>query len=150
MAAIQDYLSKITKCTWVLHECLERVPDCLEAVRELLEFGLRGTDVDALVAIGEGTDAGRFIASCPPVRGDIYNREHLTESELAEQQRIAEQAWRQKELAKVDFDCLTLDQRWLCECRLKLLVYLDRLSIYRVCVFISFLVPVLGFLPRHA
>lgn len=51
--------SKITKRSWVLHECLERVPESFEAAKELLMYGLQGTDVKALLAIGRGEDHGR-------------------------------------------------------------------------------------------
>ncbi|XP_077864079.1 NBAS subunit of NRZ tethering complex-like, partial [Saccoglossus kowalevskii] len=61
IASIQDYLSKITKRSWVLHECLERVPEDIDAAKELLQYGLRGTDLEALIAIGKGQDKGRFI-----------------------------------------------------------------------------------------
>lgn len=132
VAAIQDYLSKINKCTWVLHECLERVPESLEAARRLLEFGLQGTDVEALVACGQGTDGGRFILSEPPVYNNEYEDKDLTEHQLSEKLKVATQEWRKEWLAKVDFDNLSLDQRWLCECRLKLLVYLDRLAMYEI------------------
>ncbi|XP_065291612.1 NBAS subunit of NRZ tethering complex-like [Dermacentor albipictus] len=132
VAAIQDYLSKINKCTWVLHECLERVPESLEAARRLLEFGLQGTDVEALVACGQGTDGGRFILSEPPVYNNEYEDKDLTEHQLSEKQKVAKQEWRKEWLAKVDFANLSLDQRWLCECRLKLLVYLDRLAMYEI------------------
>ena len=52
--------SKIEKRAWVLHECLEQVADDLDAMRELLTFGLRGTDLEALIAIGKGEDGGRY------------------------------------------------------------------------------------------
>jgi len=47
------------KRSWVLHECLERVPDDFDAMHELLRYGLRGTDVEAMVALGNRTDNGR-------------------------------------------------------------------------------------------
>lgn len=53
--------SKITKRSWVLHECLERVPEDIDAARELLEYGLTGTDLQALITIGEGMDEGRYV-----------------------------------------------------------------------------------------
>jgi len=43
----------------VFHECLERMPNNIDAMRELLEFGLRGTDLQALIAISKGEDGGR-------------------------------------------------------------------------------------------
>lgn len=54
--------SKIKKRSWVLHECLERVPETVEAAKELLQYGLRGTGPEALLAIGTGADEGRLVA----------------------------------------------------------------------------------------
>jgi hypothetical protein len=42
---------------------LERVPEDYDAMQELLRYGLRGTDLEALIAIGEKEDGGR----CDPV-----------------------------------------------------------------------------------
>jgi len=50
------------KRSWVLHECLERVPDDFDAMHELLKYGLRGTDVEAMVALGNQTNNGRSVA----------------------------------------------------------------------------------------
>lgn len=55
--------SKIRKRSWVLHECVERVPENVDAARELLQYGLKGTDLDALIAIGSGEDGGRSALS---------------------------------------------------------------------------------------
>ena len=55
--------TKIQKRSWVLHECAERVPENIDAMRELLQYGLRGTDLEALITIGEGNDHGR-LAEC--------------------------------------------------------------------------------------
>lgn len=49
--AIAEHLSKITKRSWVLNECVVRVPDTIEAARELLNFGLRGANLETLIAI---------------------------------------------------------------------------------------------------
>lgn len=46
VASIQDYLAKICKRSWVLAECLSRVPEDIDAARELLMYGLRGTDLE--------------------------------------------------------------------------------------------------------
>lgn len=53
--------SKIKKRSWVLHECLERVPENVDAAKELLQYGLTGTDLEALLAIGRGVDDGRLV-----------------------------------------------------------------------------------------
>lgn len=45
------FQSKIKKRSWVFHECIERIPYNIDAMRELLEFGLKGTDLQALLAI---------------------------------------------------------------------------------------------------
>lgn len=49
--AIAEHLSKISKRSWVLNECVVRVPDTMEAARELLNFGLRGANIETLIAI---------------------------------------------------------------------------------------------------
>ena len=51
--------SKIRKRSWVLHECVERVPENVDAAKELLQYGLKGTDLEALIAIGNKEDGGR-------------------------------------------------------------------------------------------
>lgn len=63
-AAVFSFLciqSKIKKRSWVLHECLERVPENVDAAKELLQYGLKGTDLEALLAIGKGADDGRLV-----------------------------------------------------------------------------------------
>lgn len=57
--AIQEHLSKVSKRSWVLNECVSRVPETLEATRELLNFGLRGANLETLVAL-EVKDNGKF------------------------------------------------------------------------------------------
>ncbi|XP_048258558.1 NBAS subunit of NRZ tethering complex-like isoform X1 [Haliotis rufescens] len=130
VASIQDYLSKISKRSWVLHECLERVPDNIDAMWELLQYGLRGTDLPALITIGKGEDGGRFIL-CDPEEGlyedmsfDEFNPEDQRQKEEMKLQRM-------KELQdQVDFASMNLEQKELCRARLKLLQYIDRLRTY--------------------
>ncbi|GAA6068431.1 NBAS subunit of NRZ tethering complex isoform X1 [Tachysurus ichikawai] len=103
IASIQDYLSKIKKRSWVLHECVERVPENVDAAKELLEYGLKGTDLEALIAIGNREDGGRFI-----LPGDVdmddapYEDFHSVEEEM-ERKRQREAKKRQDLLQKVDF-----------------------------------------------
>ncbi|XP_036737524.2 NBAS subunit of NRZ tethering complex isoform X2 [Manis pentadactyla] len=130
IASIQNYLSKIKKRSWVLHECLERVPENVDAAKELLQYGLKGTDLEALLAIGKGADDGRFT-----LPGDIdidsisYEDLSPPDEEPAENKK-KELKKRQKLLKLVNFSKLTLEQKELCRCRLKLLTYLDRLATY--------------------
>ncbi|KAG9494612.1 hypothetical protein GDO78_002120 [Eleutherodactylus coqui] len=130
IATIQDYLSKIKKRSWVLHECLERVPENVDAAKELLMFGLKGTDLEALVSIGNGEDGGRFILPGDVDIDDVPYEDFLTPEEEATSRKEREIQRRKKLLQRVDFDSLTLEQKELCRCRLKLLTYLDRLSTY--------------------
>ncbi|CAL1537532.1 unnamed protein product [Lymnaea stagnalis] len=130
-ASIEDYLAKISKRSWVLHECLERVPENIDAMRELMEYGLQGTDLQALVAVGKGEDAGRFLL-CDPDEGlyeDVYDV--FDPNSLAEKERKRAQI-RQSYLDQVDFKNLNLEQKEICRSRLKFLVYLDRLKTYEL------------------
>uniref|UniRef100_A0A671NN77 Neuroblastoma-amplified sequence N-terminal domain-containing protein n=1 Tax=Sinocyclocheilus anshuiensis TaxID=1608454 RepID=A0A671NN77_9TELE len=130
IASIQDYLSKIKKRSWVLHECVERVPENVDAAKELLQYGLKGTDLEALFAIGEGEDQGRFILSGDLDLDDAPYEDSVSTEEEMEQRKEREAKKRQELLKKVDFSRLTLEQKELCRSRLKLLCYLDRLATY--------------------
>ncbi|XP_078503906.1 NBAS subunit of NRZ tethering complex isoform X3 [Lissotriton helveticus] len=130
IASIQDYLSKIKKRSWVLHECIERVPENVDAAKELLQYGLKGTDIEALIAIGKREDDGRFILPGEVDIEDIPYEEILSPAEEASNREERESRKRQDLLKHVNFSNLTLEQKELCRCRLKLLNYLDRLSTY--------------------
>ncbi|XP_068083289.1 NBAS subunit of NRZ tethering complex [Anabrus simplex] len=121
---IRDYLSKITKRSWVLSECIQRVPETFDAALELLEFGLRGTNLETLYAIGEGTDGGHFVLRSPEEEDDLS---HPLDEESVKQNA----ARRMKELlSKIDASILTEEQRELLRYRRKLLRYLDMLRTY--------------------
>lgn len=61
-STILDYLSKIKKRSWVLQECLVRVSENIDYTKFLIEFGLRGTGIDSLMAI-KSDDDNRFYYS---------------------------------------------------------------------------------------
>ncbi|XP_034143835.1 neuroblastoma-amplified sequence isoform X2 [Esox lucius] len=130
IASIQDYLSKIRKRSWVLHECVERVPENVDAAKELLQYGLKGTDLEALIAIGNREDGGRFILSGDLDVADVPYEELLSVEEEMKMKSERENRKRQELLAKINFKRLTLEQKELCRSRLKLLSYLDRLDTY--------------------
>uniref|UniRef100_A0A8C9NH09 NBAS subunit of NRZ tethering complex n=1 Tax=Serinus canaria TaxID=9135 RepID=A0A8C9NH09_SERCA len=129
VASIQDYLSKIKKRAWVLHECLERVPENADAAKKLLQYGLKGTDLEALVAIGKGEDGGRFILP-GEVDIEIPYEDLLSPDEEMDTRKEKEAKKRQELLLSINFSKLTLEQKELCRSRLKLLTYLDRLETY--------------------
>ncbi|KAM9016498.1 NBAS subunit of NRZ tethering complex isoform 2-T2 [Ara ararauna] len=130
VASIQDYLSKIKKRAWVLHECLERVPENVDAAKKLLQYGLKGTDLEALVAIGKGEDGGRFIL-LGEVDTEVPYEDFLSPDEEMDTRKEKEAKKRQELLLSVNFSKLTLEQKELCRSRLKLLTYLDRLETYK-------------------
>ncbi|XP_063079339.1 NBAS subunit of NRZ tethering complex [Engraulis encrasicolus] len=130
IASIQDYLSKIKKRAWVLHECVERVPENVDAAKELLQYGLKGTDLEALIAIGNKEDGGRFILPGDVDVDEAPYEDFLSAEEEMETRREKEHARRQALLKEIDFNRLTLEQKELCRSRLKLLCYLDRLATY--------------------
>uniref|UniRef100_A0A673CVY3 NBAS subunit of NRZ tethering complex n=1 Tax=Sphaeramia orbicularis TaxID=375764 RepID=A0A673CVY3_9TELE len=130
IASIQDYLSKIRKRSWVLHECVERVPENVDAAKELLEYGLKGTDLEALIAIGNREDGGRFIMPGDVDLDDLPYDDILSDDEELEMKKERESKRRQELLSRIDFSRLTLEQKELCRSRLKLLSYLDRLATY--------------------
>uniref|UniRef100_A0A803YP27 NBAS subunit of NRZ tethering complex n=1 Tax=Meleagris gallopavo TaxID=9103 RepID=A0A803YP27_MELGA len=129
VASIQDYLSKIKKRAWVLHECLERVPENVDAAKKLLQYGLKGTDLEALVAIGKGEDGGRFILPGEADVGIPYEN-FLSPDEETDAKKEREARKHQELLLSLNFSKLTLEQKELCRSRLKLLTYLDRLETY--------------------
>lgn len=130
IASIQDYLSKIRKRSWVLHECVERVPENVDAAKELLQYGLKGTDLEALIAIGNSEDGGRFILPGDVDLDDLPYEDLLTDDEELGMKKEKEKKRRQELMDKIDFSRLTLEQKELCRSRLKLLSYLDRLATY--------------------
>lgn len=117
VATIHDYLSKVSKRDWVLRECLGRVPNDIDAVRELLMFGLQNTDA-AIVA-------GGTIA-------DVTKWKSLDYDETEEVLRQKEEAHRREWLRKIDFSNLTVEQKMVISTRRRLLQYLDRLAIYEI------------------
>lgn len=56
--------SKVTKRSWVLKECVERVPETFAAARELLQFGLQGTDFETFVSLADGEECVGIKETC--------------------------------------------------------------------------------------
>ena len=44
--------SKVKNRLWVLNECVERVPEDYEAAKQLLRYGLHGTDAKVVDTVG--------------------------------------------------------------------------------------------------
>ncbi|XP_063884338.1 NBAS subunit of NRZ tethering complex-like isoform X2 [Scylla paramamosain] len=134
VASIQDYLAKIRKRSWVLAECLSRVPEDIDATKELLLYGLRGTDLEAIIAIGEGKDEGEFIV-CGGEDLDFEEGLDVPQAEyqVRMQERAAKELKRRHQLlSQINFASLTQEQKTVILARQKLLTYLDRLATYEV------------------
>ena len=52
--AVEDFLRKISKRSYINEQCLIRIPEYLDNCRELLEFGLRGNSLAALRELSYG------------------------------------------------------------------------------------------------
>ena len=115
IASIHDYLSKVTKRNWLLRECLERVPNDIDAARELLLYGLKNTDLAVFVGDASSMEQKWSPMEYPESEAEILKKEEEK---------------RRKWLARIDFDNLTVEQKMLISTRRRLLQFLDRLSIY--------------------
>ncbi|XP_022807104.1 neuroblastoma-amplified sequence-like isoform X1 [Stylophora pistillata] len=119
VASIHDYLSKVKNRLWVLNECVVRVPETYEAAKQLLLYGLHGTDVKVVKALGGEMGPLPFIIKTKKDEEGEDNNEKK-EKKLKEVEEFLE------------FESFNLEQRGICMYRLKLLQYLDRLSTYEV------------------
>ncbi|XP_034172180.2 NBAS subunit of NRZ tethering complex isoform X2 [Osmia lignaria lignaria] len=121
--AIHEHLSKVTKRSWVLHECITRVPDTIEAARELLNFGLKGANLETLVAI-ETHDDGKFMMMDD--NDEDWNEMDEASISLRQVQKINQL------LEKIDMKHLSEAQKDLIKYRRKLLDHLDKLLTYEI------------------
>ena len=142
-STIIDYLSKIKKRSWVLHECEERISPNIDTTKYLLDFGLQGTDLDILLAIKEKDD-NKFIYSKAQIRknnnfdseseedeeDEVGIRADKFNPEFIKRQKRKQEEARQHKIKKIDFNNLTLMQKELLAARSRLLKYMDRLILY--------------------
>ncbi|XP_071861564.1 NBAS subunit of NRZ tethering complex isoform X2 [Bombus fervidus] len=120
--AIQEHLSKVTKRSWVLHECITRVPDTIEAARELLNFGLKGANLETLVAIGT-CDNGKFIIDNTDEEWSGMDEASISLRQIQKINQV---------LQKIDIKHLSDAQKDLIKYRRKLLDHLDKLLTYEI------------------
>uniref|UniRef100_A0A0C9RYP9 Nbas_0 protein n=1 Tax=Fopius arisanus TaxID=64838 RepID=A0A0C9RYP9_9HYME len=120
LEAINDHLAKVSKRSWVLNECISRVPETLEAAQELLNFGLRGANLETLLSISSHDD-GKLL-------DDEDNQELV---ELNQDSSTLKQAQRINDLLK-GLGELTDAQKELITYRRQLLDHLDKLKTYEI------------------
>ncbi|XP_012217633.2 NBAS subunit of NRZ tethering complex-like [Linepithema humile] len=118
--AISEHLSKISKRSWVLNECVLRVPDTIEAARELLNFGLKGANLETLIAI-DTCDNDKFIT---PDTDEDWPDEST--ANLRQVQKVNEM------LEKIEIKNLSEAQKNLIKYRRQLLRHLDKLLTYEI------------------
>ena len=126
--AIKDYLGKVKRRSLVLRECLNTVPNDVDAVRDLLNYGLMETGLDVLVRMGQSdSDEAKFIFAHEHIQdANDYQSYYISEEEFAAK---AEQ--KENELMDlVSWPSLTLGQKELLSKRKTLLKYLHRLESY--------------------
>ena len=70
----------MTKRIWVLHECLERVAEDLDSTKALLKYGLQGTGLPVLVAMGD--------TKHPFLKEEDEGNEEETQDELESEKRL--------------------------------------------------------------
>ena len=119
---IQEHLSKVSKRSWVLNECVMRVPETLEAARELLNFGLKGVNLETLTAIADKDD-GKFVADETDNDWGDLNQADLN---LRQIQKI------NKIINNIDLSRLSAAQKELIKYRIRLLNHLDKLQTYEI------------------
>ena len=121
-AAIQDYLGKMVRRQPVLKEVLETLPDDLDSTRALLEHGLRGTDLEALLALAPGSQEDpQLFVRCDPQRV-------LEDCDTEEEKEEKERAARLVLISRVNWESLSLVQKDLVNTRRQLLYYRDTLD----------------------
>ncbi|XP_019858990.1 PREDICTED: neuroblastoma-amplified sequence-like [Amphimedon queenslandica] len=109
VASIEDYLSKVSKMSWVLKECLHSVAPDFLTMKELLSYGLHRTSFKELCILRSDQDSS------------WKGIEEVDDERLKQPLEV---------IAK--WKSLSEDEIFLCQCRETLLKYLDRLNTYEV------------------
>ncbi|KAF7993079.1 hypothetical protein HCN44_005860 [Aphidius gifuensis] len=127
--SIKNHLSKVSKRSWVLSECIIRVPDTLDAARELLNFGLKGANFETFMAIADSDDGKFVIDDDEDADTNEINKElDETSKNLIQMQKI------NKILRTIDLKNLSQSQKELINYRKKLLNHLDKLKTYEIII----------------
>ena len=121
--AISDYLTKVKRRSLVLRECLNTVPNDVDAIRALLEYGLKETDLVVLEMMARDDNEGRLIK---PRSNQSNSDYYLSEGE--EQERKSQEEKRL--ISLINWDHLSVNQKDLLAQRFLLIKYLDRLECY--------------------
>ena len=127
--AIKDYLAKIKRRSMVLKECMNTVPSDVDAVRELLNYGLTETGLDVLAKFGEkgkNSESAKYIFRHENLEIDDYDSYYLTEEEINKKSEDLENQL----MDQIKWTDLSISQKDLLTTRQVLLKYLHRLESY--------------------
>ena len=97
-----------------------------------MEYGIRGTDLPALIAVGKGEDGGRFIL-CDPDEGLYEDMDEVMDEfnpETHRQRDLKRKELRDSLLQQVDFRNLNLEQKELCRARAKFVQVRKKSTLY--------------------
>ena len=119
--SLHDFLSRIKKRSYVVEQCLSRIPKKLDDCRFLLKFGLKGTDVLSLAALGNNAPEDVPFIPEPNSDEDMYTEFDSVGDSFAQNKRF---------LKQVNFSTLNVAQMGMIRKRLRLLSYLDRLDTF--------------------
>ena len=73
--------SKVKNRLWVLNECVDRVPENYEAAKQLLQYGLHGTDVNVVKSVGSEQGQLPFIIKS---KSDEFDEEEERKKKIKE------------------------------------------------------------------
>eukprot|EP00117_Sycon_ciliatum_P023048 scpid5108/ scgid19701/ Neuroblastoma-amplified sequence; Neuroblastoma-amplified gene protein homolog len=138
---IQDYLAKISKHSWVLSECLQRIPDRYDTLMDLLNYGLLRTQssavlqLSAIPGVEQGTSDAASGADAADWAGSIGGGAEVDQfgnpvfETPVERQLREEKIWDER-AKKLRFAALSEEQQMMVKSRVQLLQYKDRLVTY--------------------
>ncbi|KAJ8683328.1 hypothetical protein QAD02_019120 [Eretmocerus hayati] len=115
---INEYLSKVKNKLWVVNECVTRVPETLEATKQLLHFGLQVVDMT------EKQESMAVEMNCDFVGGASHK---------GAETNVIQEGIRNGFFEYLSEDPETIELQKKCMySRMKLLYYLDHLQVYEV------------------
>lgn len=129
--AVDDFLRKITKRSYINEQIQYQLPETLDACRELIKFGLKGNGLAALreLATTSPDDLGFIVFD----EDEDDNEEEYTGFDPVEKSKFDRKKLlelNEKLIAQIDFKNLNTAQLNLLKTRLTLLRYLDRLNTF--------------------
>ena len=130
--AIDDFLRKITKRSYINEQIQYQLPETLDACRELIKFGLKGNGLAALreLATTSPDDLGFIVFDEDEADEDDETYSGFDPIEQKNFDRKKLKKLNAKLMSQIDFSTLIASQLSLLKTRAILLKYLDRLNTF--------------------